>query len=432
MKSLLAIWLGAMGMLATSCAVILGEDFQGYDVACARGEPTCSGGGAGMGTVVGGAGSIDRTGSQLGGDAGAGFGDSGTSAGAGGSVASGGSGGATGTPVDTSAECQPDATLLPECLLFSGGGEDYPAVAFSAATGVAMGSAEAWGGGFSLFASKRGSSTVVQNYTKNVEGTIWSSWFCFDAVPKPDRLAVASLLNGEAEVFVTTRCGALYRRASWPGAGWLPWQPVTAPSVGSAVSDAATSVSSTGTNYLFVADGGKIFARNRVGTDSYSPYGEWREISGLTGAVLLTAGLRSDGRQQVFSLDAQGTVRTAVQAMADDDSTFGAWVDFDSRELPAPLLDIEAPHGGPFPLEVFAVDSNGSLWQRTEDPETGGFLPWQAWNGPPPPSSLVSLSGAAVKLAAGTPLQLAGLSAGGAVYSIRRTGNVWFEWTQPQ
>lgn len=477
MKTRLSKWFGAAGILSIGCSALLGEDFEGYRATCIAGRAACTGGShddpspsgaseAGGSTgepdaaILGGAagaagattsaGEADATGGAAVAGAPGSVGDSGaagesgtagTAAGTtdiGGDASRGGTSGtagttaiagSTGSPTNASPECQPDATIIPECALFSSG-EDYQGVALNAASGIAMTSSEAYGGGFHVYASKRASPTIALNYTKDVEGTRWSSWFCLDALPEPDRLAAGSLLNGQAEVFATTGCGNLYRRTETEVYSWLPWQPFSLPVAGPAVTDVAMSVSANGTNLVYIVDAGRIFVRSRVGSDSYSSYGAWREIFGASEALLVTAGLRSDLRQQVFSLDARGVLRTSVQSTADLESAFGPWSDFDSSPPLAPLVDIEAPLGGPFPLELFAVDSNGALWRRAQDVATSDFQPWAAWDGPAPPTTLVSLAGAALKAAAGTPLSLTGLGAAGGVYTLRRTENVWSQWEQ--
>jgi len=296
-----------------------------------------------------------------------------------------------------------------------------------AASGIAITSSEAYDGGFNLYAFKRGASTVAQRYTRTPADTPWTDWFCFDALPKPDRMAGGELLNGEAELVATTRCGSLYQRTQGL-LQWFDWHPFSMPTASSAVTDAAMSVDKDGTNLVYVADRGGVFVRHRVGSDTYAPYGVWREIAGASGVRLITAGLRSDLRQQVFTLDGNGLVRTAIQLSGDLDSEFGPWSDFDSDQLPARLIEIEAPQGGPFPLEVFALDSKGALWQRAADLETGEFQPWKAWDGKPPPATLISLSGAGLKRADGTPLQLVGLGATGGVYTVRRKAGAWLDW----
>jgi hypothetical protein len=295
------------------------------------------------------------------------------------------------------------------------------------ASGIAITSSEAWDGGFNIYALKRGATTVAQRYTQGPGDTLWTRWFCFDAFPKPDRLASGELINGLAELVATTGCHTLYRRTQRSD-GWPGWEPFDMPSASSAVTDSAMSVNKDGINHVYVADSGRVFVRHRVGSDSYSPYGPWREISGASAVTLLTAGLRSDLRQQVFTLDPSGLLRTAIQLTADLDSEFGPWSDFDSNQLPARLIDIEAPQGGPFPLEVFGVDSKGALWQRAGDAITGEFQAWTAWDGPPPLATLISLSGAALQRADGAPLQLVGLGATGGVYTVRRKARAWLDW----
>lgn len=472
MKNEIWKWLALTSVMSSGCGALLGENFEGYGPQCAADGLSCAGasGGSADAEPSGTGGSAGLAGSaQLAADAGdagmtASAGDTDTPASAGradmsgragmggragsagmmgGAGVTGGAGpagtagdvgtsaGSAGAPVITSPECQPDATIIPECTLYSSG-PDYPSVNLNAANGIAMTSAEVFGGGFSVYASKRASPTIALNYTKNVEGSQWSSWFCLDAVPKPERLAGGALLNGLAEIFATTRCGGLYRRTETSAYSWLPWQPFGLPSAGMAVTDVAMSLAADGTNLVYVADGGRVFTRHRVGNETYSAYGSWREIPSALEMVIISAGLRADLRQQVFGLDADGAVHTSIQTTTDLDSAFGPWSDFDSNPPLPPLLDIEAPSGGPFPLEVFAVDANGALWQRAQSVLTSEFETWKAWDGPAPPATLVSLAGAALKAAFGTPLHLTGLGAAGGVYTVRRTQDAWEQWRQLQ
>jgi hypothetical protein len=461
MNGRISKWLALSCVLSVGCGALLGEDFEGYRAKCAAGgQSACAGGSdafagssgrseaggssglagtpefaadagdAGSAGTMGSAGDTSSAGTT---SAAGTTGTAGTTSTAGtmGSAGSTSTAGSAGAHVNPSPECQPDATIIPECTLYSSG-PDYQAVVLHAARGIAMSASEAFGGGFSVFAVKRGSPTIALNYTKNVEGSQWSSWFCLDALPKPDRMAGGALLNGMAEVFATTSCGGLYRRTETANYSWLAWQSFSLPDAGTAVTDVSMSVAADGTNLVYVADGGRIFMRHRVGSDTYSPYGVWREISGASEAVLVAAGLRSDLRQQVFSIDAHGGAHTSIQTSTDLDSAFGPWSDFDSSPSIAPLVDIEVPSGGPFPLEVFAVDSNGAVWQRAQDVASSDFEAWRAWDGPAPPTPLVSLAGAALKAASGTPLHLTGLGVAGGVYTLRRTESVWGQWRQLQ
>jgi len=311
-------------------------------------------------------------------------------------------------------------------------GTGFPPVGIPAAKGIGMLSLEQFGGGFAVFASKRASPTVAQLWSTNESETDWIPWGCFDSLPGPDRLAAHALRAGTEEVFATTRCGGLYRREEEiqanSGLVWLPWQPFGLPRIGSLVTDVALSRAADDANIVYVSDGGRVFARPRLGSEQSSPYADWSEIAGLSNAALVTAGLRSDRRQQVFVVDTDGSVRTAIQSTSGSDSPFGPWSDFDSSQLPGPVIDIEAPLGGPFPLEVFAVGSNGALWQRTQDKTSGAFGPWRAWDGPAPPAKLVSVTGAGLKYKSNTPLRLSVLTQAGSVYTSRRTLSVWEDW----
>jgi len=289
-------------------------------------------------------------------------------------------------------------------------------------------STEAYGGGFQVFASKRGSSLLAQLWSENPGEPQWTAWLCFDSLPQPDRMAGHAVLDGTLEVFATTLCGDLYRRVIKHGTGWLPWAQFSLPPAGKFLTDVAMSETSAETDVVFVADGGRVFARARLGTEPDSPYAaDWQEIPDAPNATVVTAGMRSDKRQQVFVLDANGAVFTAIQSTSAPDSPFSGWSNFDLIQLPLPLVDIEAPLGGPI-LEVFAVDTSGALWQRAQDPATGFFGDWKPWDGPPPPSALLAVAGAGLKFAANTPLRLTVMTKTRHIYTVRRTGSVWGEW----
>jgi hypothetical protein len=322
-------------------------------------------------------------------------------------------------------ECSAGSAIIPECE--SVDGVWFPNVSMPSAQGIMILSTEQYGGGFQAFASKRGSSLVAQLWSTTPGEGDWTQWLCLDSLPEPDRMAGHSLLDGTLEVFATTTCGDLYRRVVDSG-GWLPWTPFGLPAVGQAVTDVAVSETADDTDVVYVADRGHIFARPRLGSERTSPYGAWREILGASNAARVSGGLRSDRRQQVFMIDTSGAVLTAVQKNSALDSPFGDWSDFDSSQLSAPLVDIEAPLGGALPLEVYAVSSDGTLWQRTQNDDTGAFEPWRKWAGPSTPGALLSVSGAGLKLVSGSPLRLMVLTKTRHVYTIRRTADLWDDW----
>jgi len=457
-----------IGVLPTAlgCSKLLGEDFANSAANCLPGAgASCSAAGSagtsgsgGVGGVVsasGMAGELDSseaageggvtlpTGSagsvsaSTGGESGAGAGGV---AGAGGESSAGASGiggndggtaSAGGAP-SFPAGCENSVVIIPECTLYATDPQhvSYPKVGMAAANGIGVSSTESDLGGFAIVASKRGSSTLAQTYTMDNTGSVWSSWFCFDALRDPLQIAGAALANGYQEFFATTRCGQLQHRVdTGVPAFWLPWQPLDLPSATSLITDVSISLTHDEGTALFVLDRGRLFWRRRGPDDGTGPYGPWRPIGDSSSLVAATGGLLSDSRLQVFAIDAGGHVSTAVQTTSDPDSGFQAWSDFDTGALPHALVDVEAPHSGPTPLEVYAVDSTGALWTRAENPGNG-FTAWAAWSGPPPPTGIVELSGAGLRNAAGTPLQLAALTASGAVHSLRRTGQSWGNWRQ--
>lgn len=475
MKARHANWLIPLGALSAACSALIGDDFNGYELSClAKTGPSCVAGNAGTSSALGvpeggasagmagadddfgnaGAGQAGEAGTHHRGSAGSANGDGGTgqtgddggaggtkeppptggSAGAGGSAGkstadtagTGSTGGTAGPagPLNPSVDCQPDAIIVPECTLYGAPGGNYPPVNVSAVNGVAIWSSELFGGGFNVFGTKRGVSTIVARYTRTVgPDAEWTNWYCMDALPKPARMAAGRLVNGRTEVFVTSSCGTLYRRAEIPDGSWLaPWASFTLPTAGAVVTDVSMSVDKDGVNIVYIADAGRIFLRHRASTEPYSLYGSWQEIPAAPAAVLVTAGLRPDHRQQVFVLDAQGALYSAVQDDTNLDSAFGPWEAFDMSELPSPLVDIEVPSGTS--LELFATAANGTLWQRADS------AAWRAWDGPALLAPLFTLAGAALIDASGAPLVLVGSSISGGVYTIRRHQNAWREWTQ--
>ncbi len=463
-----------LALLPLACGKLLGEDFSHSETDCWNGT-LCSPsnaaglggsspfGASGAGAVASDAGSGAAAGKSAGGGGGSGSGAGGNpDAGAGGSSGAGadgnsgaggssgagaggnsGAGGSSGASASSGASgtagaptfptgCDSDALVIPECTLYATDDQhvSYPTVAVAAASGIGVSSTETYHGGFAIVASKRASSTVVQSYTKDVSDSLWTPWFCFDALRDPLHIAGIALASGYQEFFATTRCGQLQHRVdTGTPAFWLPWQALDLPNATSLVSDVNVSLTSDGGNALFVLDRGRAFWRRRPPDDGSGAYGAWRPIGDATNFVAVTAGLLSDSRLEVFAIDTSGHVSTSAQNTADLDADFGTWLDFGSAALPHVLVDVEAPHSGPTPLEVYAVDSSGALWTRTEN-SSHAFSAWAAWSGPVPPAGIVALSGAGLRNATGTPLQIAVLTASGAVYTVRRTAGSWDSWRE--
>ena len=414
--------------LASSCRAFNGSTEKsaqpaggGSDAGSEGGGANGSAGGAGARVGVGGAG-VGEAGANVGevgargGEAGARGGEAGASAGE-----AGASAGEVG--------CPPEPLIAPECFLYGPSQADYPQISLPQANGVGIYASETYGGGFNVCASKLSTSMLAMSYTKSAGDSLWTPWWCFDSVPHPDRVALAALPGDFGEAFVTTRCGQVYRRQSVMFNGssaWLGWTSFGLPAPTSSVTDIAVSYSANSAHYVYVADRGHVFVRHQLESGLAAPYGPWQEITGGA-SKLMSAGVRADHRQQVFSLDKVGRPRTAVQSATELDSPFLEWADFDATGYPAGLVDIEAVHAAR--LEVFALDASGFIWQR-EQQDIGEFSAWKNWDGPTPPAKLVALTGAGLTYASGAPLQLVGLSATGAVFTVRRTAGLWDAWHQ--
>jgi hypothetical protein len=389
------------------------------------GEGGEAGGGRDSSGGISGTGAGD-TGGHAGTDAGGGGDDDGGTGGAAGVArgGTGGSGGASGGGAGGGGEvCREDETIIPECTYLA-------PVPGSNSLGVGVNAHWSFGGGYHLFASTVSSHTVAISWGSDAQGPAWFPWACFDAVPRAERVASTTLHNELPEIFVTTQCGDLFVRRRVVTSDvdtWSPWSTMRLPRGESFITDVAASVDANHIHHVYVVDAGSVFVRNRVNEDTYASYGSWRGIGSGTFFRTVTAGLRADGRQQVFALDAEGKPRTSVQVSATLGDAFEAWADFGAVGLP-PLVDIEAPSGTPA-IEVYAIDETGSLWTRWEN-ESGGFSDWAEWQGPEPPEALVALAAAAIPPPGSPELLVAGVGSSGAVYRTRRVNDAWVAWRE--
>jgi hypothetical protein len=292
------------------------------------------------------------------------------------------------------------------------------------ATGIGVMATEAHGGSFHAFASKTGTHMIALTWGQDPLST---PWVCFDTVPYPRRVAATKLRNGTSEAFVTTDCGQLYvRRLIAHGTlyAWNSWVAFGLPSPQSFVTDVGLAVSSEQRNHVYIADRGAVFTRHRLDDDTYAPFSPWENI-GLSHVRIVTAGLRLDDRLEVFVLDDQGRPSSALQISSDAEAGFHPPSDFDSESVPA-LLDIEAAYGT-VPLDVLAVDVEGTLWMRREV-DAGTFSSWTAWPGPPPPEELVALAAAGLHRLEGAPLMLFAVGRSGTTYRVKRSHDTWESW----
>jgi hypothetical protein len=247
--------------------------------------------------------------------------------------------------------------------------------------------------GFHLIANRRGTDTVVVSWTD--ANYNWPKFGCFDSVPSPSRAAATMLHDGAPEFFVISRCGQLQERTIvdfGTASGWSPWTSMQLPWPDSVATDVDASLTLDGTTLLYVADRGTVYARHRSGPSDTAPFGSWR-VAASGGGAVIAASTRGDGRQQLFTLDANGRPLSAIQISNALDASFGDWQDFDSSTVP-PLIELASPTGQQ-PSELFALDDQGSIWTRQQQND-GGFTPWTPLSLPGPLHRFKMLSSAAL------------------------------------
>ena len=164
---------------------------------------------------------------------------------------------------------------------------------------------------------------------------IWDSWKCFDYVPYPQRTSAANLSNGSPEVYATTAQGQLFVRRLYSSAlGWGQWWPLSLPSPDSQAVDVYAVGVPSATLFLYLVDREKVFVRHRTTSDPFSAYGPWLELHGPDKPMRITAGMRTDGRQQVFVLTRDGALFTAIQSSTETNSSFGPFLPFGGGSPP--------------------------------------------------------------------------------------------------
>jgi hypothetical protein len=317
--------------------------------------------------------------------------------------------------------CFEDHTIAPVCYTIPLQG--MPLVALQNPRHIALNTVTVWGG-WQLVVTERNGHTIRTTWGDDNADV---DWRCFDTVAYADRVAGTSMTNDWGEWFVTTECGGLFvRRLVLSGelGGWGPWVPFSLPSARSFVQDIATSLAADGINYVFIVDRGRVYQRHRLGTESAS-FSAWDKVQAPT-SERLAAGLRPDGRQQLFVLDENGEPFTCVQTSTELGAEFEACVDFDGDDVPQ-LTQIISPYRVAEGSPLLALDVDGMLWTRFQN-GVGGYDDWQEFP-VAPPERLKSVAGGGLPLA-GDPLRVAAIAQGGSVYMIVRRDGAWGTWIQ--
>lgn len=238
----------------------------------------------------------------------------------------------------------------------------------------------------------------------------WTSWICFDALPRPTRITSSTMSNGMAEVFATTADGGLHvrRQFSFDWGGWWPSDP---PSAGSQVDD-VYSVGAPGVRTrLYVTDRGRVYSRQKTSDDAYSPYSPWRNL-GAEGAWRVAAGTGYDSSEWVVALDRDGVLRTRRDPELPDAENWSV--------LPTDgeAKDIECGRTSDGRLIVYALVGSGDI-ARAEELTDGTFASWVTVKQAADPPAVVSMT---IGRRAGEDVMIV-LSDSGAVFYLTSSGS---------
>jgi len=399
---------------------------NGSDAGGAGADGESSAGGSGNKGGRGGAGGSGNAGSSGGsGSAGGSSGSAGSTSGAGSNDVAGAGGEGGGDPGDTELppivlpdHCSLDETLIPDCDFF----ENFPEISFPEVGHITVAPYETYGG-FTVFGSQPDSSTVGVFWG---DLNTWTRWLCFSVVPHPTRVAATRQTDDRPEVFAVTECGRLYARHTLEREGradWSAWTEMRLPSGDSVATDVAATMSGWDVTYLYVADRGHVFVRHRVSADPFAAFGPWVD-TGARRATTLTAGLRPDGRQQLFYLDDAGRPKSCRQTAAELDAPFEACRDFGAAQLPR-LVELDAPLGPSSSLLVFGLDEDGIIWVRELGDTGEEFGTWRTFREQPFPFTRIATAG--TRQYAGLPFLVLGV-ANGNVYGTLRLNDAWDDW----
>jgi hypothetical protein len=356
----------------------------------------------------------------------AGSGQIGTAGGGQSGTAGGGQSGTAGGPGQSGTAgaggfCDPEIeTEVIECVF--GQNLTVPHARAAAISGVSG----TWDG-YQVYASKAASDMVATTWN-DAPGVAFYSLQCFDALPAPDRMAGTTRLDDSLEVYAVARCGTVWQRrivtTAW--VAWAPWAQLHLPTADSQVTDVAATRLPGVTNFTYIVDRGSVYARYRETPTADSKYTDFAFALAGSGDVI-AAGTRSDGSQELFTIDQNGRPLTSTQTGTALNAPFDTWTDLGDDTLP-PFVDIDAADGTN-PLDVFGLDANGHVWMRRED--GNAFTPWALIDADAPPITFRTLAGAGLSTSTDGTMALIGAGTSG-VYVIERLGQAWQSWTQLQ
>ncbi|SFU08195.1 virulence plasmid A protein [Geodermatophilus amargosae] len=240
----------------------------------------------------------------------------------------------------------------------------------------------------------------------------WMDWTDFlAAVPtgpaRPNsvtEVSIGALSDGRLRLFAIDAAGTIATSAQEsadPQAAWTPWEDFTgdAGPTGGAAPEAVVQVAaarlSDGRLAVWAVDGeGSVLSTVQESMDPAAPWRPWTNLLAAVpgggpdsnGVARLTAAPLSDGRVQLWAVDALGQVRTTVTETADPDAVWTAWTDFvqpggsgpQAGSPPNNVRDVGVSSLSDRRLQLWITDRSGrawSTWHVGVDPAEG----WADW-----------------------------------------------------
>jgi len=295
-------------------------------------------------------------------------------------IHTGGDSGSAGSEANTPDGGTEDV-VLPSCIMH----DSNPPISFQAPASLAV-SLSFSGQPFVVYATQPSSNSMTMRWSLGTGfDSSWYAWTCLDSLRQPQRTAAANLSGFGTEVYVTTKSGALFVRHLFTSIGWAPWESHPLPSANSHADDVATVGRPSSIPFLYVIDRARVFVRHRANSSEVAQYLPWAEVKAPPSPQRISAGIRLDGRQQVFIVDATGSAFTSIQTSALPDAGFGAFERFGDESTPT-LSEIQCGYLENGSLTVFGL-SAGAVWSRSLSGNA-----WGAWTPEPGQGALTLLT----------------------------------------
>ncbi len=217
------------------------------------------------------------------------------------------------------------------------------------------------------------------------------------------QVSVAPLADGRLELWAVDAQGRLFttwKSTTDPNASWVPWEDFLAEVPLSAqVSQVSVAPLADGRLELWAVDAqGRLFTTWKSTADPNASWVPWEDFLGevpLSAQVSqVAAAPLSDGGLELWAVDAQGRLFTTWKSTTDPNASWVPWQDFLAEvPLSAQVSQVAAAPLSDGRLELWAVDAQGRLfttWKSTTGPNAS-WVPWEDFlTEVPPPGSFVN------------------------------------------